>query len=264
MPEIRKVKPRAFGSVRDSSISLEQRSKFAAFAMAKRPAKKQPVSAARPIKKRSQGSPKASPKGGDDCGSGGSSSSSSETTTELSPPDDASRCDSQGEGDAIPSPRSSPLRSLCVEESVKMDEVEGGAGENSAGSGDEDDSDNDGGNEPKGEVSAAASSEMQQAVLAESVTASLPPGPDTYEKLYEYPTAFARKLLIDSPDSAVHQANLRATLSRQVLQHDSYSGLGTASITCRQQLEAMSRCLHSRGFACKLIVGIVSSHWKSI
>ena len=143
-----------------------------------------------------------------------------------------------------------------------MDEVEGGAGENSAGSGDEDDSDNDGGKEPKGEV--PASSEMQQAVLAESVAASLPPGPDTYEKLYEYPAAFARKLLIDSPDSAVHQANLRATLSRQVLQHDSYSGLGTASITCRQQLEAMSRCLRSRGFACKLIVGIVSSHWKSI
>lgn len=179
-----------------------------------------------------------------DCGSGSGTSSetATATATELSTPDE--------------------LRSLCVEEGVKDDEVqgiEGSDGENTVATdcsagfrGSDSDGDDDDG-ESKGFK--GQESEMQQAVRAESVTASLPPGPDTYEKLYEFSATFARKLLIDSEASEVHKANLRATLSRQVIQHDAYSGLGTASITCRQQLEAMSRCLHSSDFACKLIVG---------
>ena len=201
------------------------------------------------LKLQLQGSADVSPKGGNDSSSSSSSSASTlstdEVDAELSSPD-GSKCDSDGKSGNSP---------LCVVEGVQDDQVEEveGLGHDNAASGDEGerDSDSDHGNgEPR------AGSEMQEAVLAERVAGSLPRGPDSYEKLYDYRREFTRKLLTDSPDSEVHAANLKAILSRKLLQHDAYSGLGTASICCRQTLESMSRCLQSSDFACKLIVGI--------
>ena len=74
----------------------------------------------------------------------------------------------------------------------------------------------------------------------------LPEGPETYQELFAYPRMNALALLQDHPDHESHCANLKTVLRHRLIQHDSYSGLGTASITCKRQLEAMAAVIDER------------------
>ena len=74
---------------------------------------------------------------------------------------------------------------------------------------------------------------------AKQLLPNLPDGPETYKELFAYPRMNALELLRNHKDHESHCTNLSKVLQHRLIQRDSFSGLGTASITCRRQLEAM-------------------------
>lgn len=84
------------------------------------------------------------------------------------------------------------------------------------------------------ETCASEAEESEEAELQD-----LPDGPETYEELFAYPRMNALELLQYHRDHESHCNNFKKVLQNRLIQHDSFSGLGTASITCRRQLEAM-------------------------
>ena len=75
----------------------------------------------------------------------------------------------------------------------------------------------------------------------EAAKANWPPGPTDYKDLFAWHTRNAGVLLdtCGDGDHAVHQQNLACFLARGVVHNDAYSGLGTASITLKQQMAEM-------------------------
>lgn len=70
-----------------------------------------------------------------------------------------------------------------------------------------------------------------------------PDGPRSYKELFGWADYNSQVLLSDLPDKQAHKSNLVALMSRGIQHHDAFSGLGTASIACKSQLQSMSRLL---------------------
>ncbi len=77
--------------------------------------------------------------------------------------------------------------------------------------------------------------------------AGWPAGPQTFQKLFEWPAFFADELLrrCDSAEEHIHNCNW--FLSHDVHHNDSFSGLGTASIQCKMQMEKHWNALQTAG-----------------
>ena len=70
---------------------------------------------------------------------------------------------------------------------------------------------------------------------------SRPDGPKTLEELFEWPDIYSEILLGTCETASMNRESVRYVLSRGIVHTDAYSGLGTASITGKQQLTSMMR-----------------------
>lgn len=74
-----------------------------------------------------------------------------------------------------------------------------------------------------------------------------PEGPKTYQKLFEWPAFFSDVLLRQCDSSAENLHNCSWFLSHDIHHDDSFSGLGTASIQCKMQMQSHWRALQAAG-----------------
>lgn len=89
------------------------------------------------------------------------------------------------------------------------------------------------------------SAQVGAVVPAGGITSELPDGENTFEAIYRWPQIFAKTLLTECQDAQIHQKNLRAMMCHGIIHHDAFSGLGTASITAKTQLDFLDMELRS-------------------
>ncbi len=100
--------------------------------------------------------------------------------------------------------------------------------------------------EKETEVTIDSEAEEEEEEAEQLLLQDLPEGPETYKELFAYPRMNALELLENHRDHEHHCSNLKKVLQHRLIQHDSFSGLGTASITCKRQLEAMVAVVDAR------------------
>ena len=71
-----------------------------------------------------------------------------------------------------------------------------------------------------------------------------PLGPTKFDELFGWSDYHARILLSECEDASAHRDNVSNLLSVGLLHHDAYSGLGTASITAKQQMASLNMKLN--------------------
>ena len=95
----------------------------------------------------------------------------------------------------------------------------------------------------KGESQAEMSDESSEFGDGDGAKKVWPDGPKTLEELFEWPDTYSDILLGSCESASTNRESVRYVLSRGLVHHDAYSGLGTASITGKQQLTSMMRLL---------------------
>ena len=108
-----------------------------------------------------------------------------------------------------------------------------------------------------GMASITAWEDMRNASTAarQAAGADWPDGPTEYGELFQWHKYHAGVLLSECKDAEAHRKNLAALLHKGIVHSDAFSGLGTASITLKQQMQSMQMFLAGLE-GCLLLVAI--------